>query len=448
MPAQPANQPLTAEANSGWTQSGSYKWWVVVMLWFICFFNYADRQTIAAVFPELEREFGFNKEQLGLIGSAFMWVYAGFALFAGLIVDRFRRKDLILGGCLFWSFVTILTGWCSKLSHFITVRALEGFGETFYFPASMSLTSDYHGPRTRSRALAFHQSSVYVGTILGSWLGAWLAMHYGWRVGFYFFGAAGMLLAIVLYAALREPPRGLAESKELAAHGIVTGTPLGIADTFRVIFRSPAVILLMLAFVGANAVATVFLVWTPSFLKDKFHFDLATAGLSGTVFIHAASAASVPFAGWLADRLSRRFAGGRIIVQAAGLFGGAAFVMLVGRTQSHTTLIVSMTVFGLCKGFYDSGIFASLYDSIEPRARGTAAGIMNTVGWGGGAFGPWFVGWIAEHGGKSSKLENMSDAIAWGGALYLIAGALLTGAIICARRSSRVQRSTAQNATT
>src|SRR5678809_494923 len=110
----------------------AYKWWVVGMLWFVCFFNYADRQCVFAVFPELEREFHFNKEQLGLIGSAFMWVYAAGALFAGLICDRFRRKDLILGGCLFWSLITITTGWCSKLWQFVTVRALEGFGETFY----------------------------------------------------------------------------------------------------------------------------------------------------------------------------------------------------------------------------------------------------------------------------------------------------------------------------
>ena len=61
----------------------------------------------------------------------------------------------------------------------------------------------------------------------------------------------------------------------------------------------------MLAFVCANAVATVFLVWTPSFLTDKFHYDLATAGLSGTVFIHSASFLAVPVAGWLADKLSR-----------------------------------------------------------------------------------------------------------------------------------------------
>jgi len=76
------------------------------MLWFVCFFNYADRQAIYAVFPKLKEEFGFDKVQLGLIGSSFMWVYAAGAPIAGFIGDRVRRKDLIFGGCLFslrWS---------------------------------------------------------------------------------------------------------------------------------------------------------------------------------------------------------------------------------------------------------------------------------------------------------------------------------------------------------
>ena len=30
-------------------------------------------------------------------------------------------------------------------------RAAEGLGESFYFPASMSMLADYHGPRTRSK---------------------------------------------------------------------------------------------------------------------------------------------------------------------------------------------------------------------------------------------------------------------------------------------------------
>jgi MFS family permease len=408
------------------------------MLWFVCFFNYADRQAIFAVFPKLKEEFGFDTVQLGFIGSAFMWVYAFGAPAAGVICDRFRRKDLILGGCLFWSFVTITTGWCSKFWHFVTVRALEGLGETFYFPASMSLVSDYHGKRTRSRALAFHQSSVYLGTILGSWIGAWFAEHVGWRYGFYLFGGLGMVLAASLFAFLREPPRGAADAAagHAAAHGAAAGT-LSIGETLRVIFRSPVVPLLMLAFVGANFVATIFLTWTPTFLVEKFGFRLASAGLSGTVFIHLASAASVPVAGLLADRLTSRFAGGRMLVQALGLLAGAAFVVLVGRTSDHATLILAMTAFGLCKGFYDSGIFASLFDAIEPRARGTAAGLMNTVGWGGGALGPVFVGWASKYGGKPTEVENMSDAIAFGGIIYLAAAALVAAAVLLFARQGR-----------
>jgi len=155
----------------------------------------------------------------------------------------------------------------------------------------------------------------------------------------------------------------------------------------------------MLAFLGANFVATIFLTWTPTFLTEKFGFRLTTAGLSGSVFIHLASALSVPVGGWLADVLARRLAGGRILVQAAGLIAGAGFIVLVGLTHEVRTLLVAMTLFGLCKGLYDANIFAALYDVIEPRARATAAGIMNTVGWGGGALGPLAVGVATKYGG-------------------------------------------------
>src|SRR5207249_5081611 len=175
------------------------------MLWFICFFNYADRQALSGVAPKLKEEFGFTNDALGLIGSAFMWVNAAAAPLAGFIGDRFRREDLIVGGCLFWSFVAVMTGWCGKLWQFVSVRALEGLGETFYFPASMSLISDYHSPKTRSRAMSFHQSSVYAGTVLGSWVAAVLAQHFNWRYGFYLFGGGGFILAIILYRYLVEP---------------------------------------------------------------------------------------------------------------------------------------------------------------------------------------------------------------------------------------------------
>ncbi len=412
-------------------RASSYKWWVIAMLWSVCFFNYADRQSIYSVFPKLKEQFGFDKVQLGIIGSAFMWVYAFGGPIAGLIGDRARRKDIVLGGCVFWSVVTVFTGWCGKFWQFVVVRALEGFGESFYFPGSISLASDYHGPRTRSRALSLHQSSIYLGTIAGGWAGGWFAEHMDWRDCFFAFGGVGILLGAALWKFLREPPRGASEDK---AEGIpaLVGTalqPMGLGETIKSVFHKPIVFFLMAAFLCANFVATIFLVWTPTFLAEKFGFKLAAAGLSGSIFIHLASVASVPLAGVMADWLARRFSGGRIVVQAFGLLAGTGFVFLVGWTASVSTLLVAMTCFGFCKGIYDSSIFASLCDFVDPRSRATATGIMNTIGWGGGGLGPIFLGWFAQHGGKSTEMGNMSAAIGYCGTFYFVGALMLLASL-------------------
>jgi MFS family permease len=119
-----------------------------------------------------------------------------------------------------------------------------------------------------------------------------------------------------------------------------------------------------------------------------------------------------------------------MLVQAVGLVVGAPFVFLVGRATELSTLLVVMTIFGLCKGLYDANIFASLYDVVHPRARATAAGVMNTVGWTGGAMAPVTIGWLAQRGGQANEIANMSQAISFGGAIYLAAAALLLVAIL------------------
>jgi MFS family permease len=415
------------------TFSANYKWWVVFMVWFVCFFNYADRQAASSVLPLLSKNFGFDDFQLGIIGSAFAWIYAAVAPFAGIAADRASRKRLIIAACIIWSFFTLATAWCGNFSSFVTVRALTGLAETFYFPAAMALISDFHAPATRSRAMSFHQSAVYAGTILGSWFAAVLAEKHGWNVPFMVFGPIGILLAIIISMFLREPPRGAAENLTVEA-------PASIGETLKIIFRAPTAIFLMVAFLCANFVAFIFLTWTPAFLYDKFHYSLGAAGLTGAVFINLASAVSVPLAGLLADRWRHRFSGGRMFVQLLGLLAGAVFVFFVGKTSTISVLIFAMTCFGVCKGFYDSGIFASLYDTIESRARGTAAGLMNTVGWGGGALGPIFVGYVSKYKRQGTQIENMSDAIAFGGVIYLVAAIFVVFAILSfARQHPRAQ---------
>ena len=89
----------------------------------------------------------------------------------------------------------------------IFFRAAEGLGESFYFPASMSILADYHGPATRSRALGIHQTSVYLGTAGGAVLAGSLGERLGWRSPFWVLGLAGMATRSVLGFCLVEPRR-------------------------------------------------------------------------------------------------------------------------------------------------------------------------------------------------------------------------------------------------
>src|SRR2546425_186111 len=261
----------------GCSTSRAYKWAVVAMLWFVCFFNYADRQAIFSVFPLLKSEMNLSDLELGIIGSSFMWVYAASAAFAGMAGDRFRRKTVIIAGLVFWSLITIATALSTRYLHLVIFRALEGLGEAFYFPASMSLISDYHGPATRSRAMSTHQSSVYIGTAAGGTIAGVLGQHYGWRSSFYLFGSFGVLLGFVLTWILREPEREKSVVNDIAEPprrdvSTLTGQRHNVAERHVTSVRThlSMAALLMAVFAGANFVAMVFLTWMPSFLFRKF----------------------------------------------------------------------------------------------------------------------------------------------------------------------------------
>ena len=192
----------------------SYRWLVVAMLWCISFFNYADRQAINSVLPLLQKELGLSMVQLGLLGSAFAWVYGMSGFFAGFVVDRMSRKKAILGGLYAWSIICMSTAFSQGFRALFILRGAEGLGETIYYPASMSMVSDYHTKQTRSRAMGIHQTSVYAGTIAGGFFAGLIGQHYGWRWSFIVFGGLGILLGFVLNRFLREPQRGQADLAE------------------------------------------------------------------------------------------------------------------------------------------------------------------------------------------------------------------------------------------
>lgn len=418
---------MNAAATAPWRQKPEYKWLVIGMLWFVCFFNYADRQAIFSVFPLLHDQLHLSKVRLGIVGGAFTWVYAISGPFAGSLCDRFSRKSLILGALVFWSLVTAATATCHNYPQLIVCRALGGLGEAFYFPAAMSLISDYHSGATRSRAMSWHQSGVYAGSIAGSSIAGFLGEYYGWRSSFIFFGSAGVLLAIILWSFLDESARGMSETPTAALAHAAQNHPATRATTSHrpnplegllEILENRMALLLIAVFIGANFVAVVFLTWMPTFLFEKFHMSLSMAGLNATVYLQIASVLGVLSGGALADRFAKKMPGGRMLAQCIGLLCGVPFVFLTGWTASIALLIVAMIGFGYFKGLYDANIFASLFDVVSVERRGVAAGTLNSLGWLGAGFAPVGIALAAQRYGMSASISATAG-------IYLLIGVLL-----------------------
>ncbi|MEX2286827.1 MAG: MFS transporter [Planctomycetaceae bacterium] len=399
----------------------NYKWWVVGMLWFICFFNYADRMAVNAVSTELQDEYKFTDEQIGLIISSFMWIYAITAPLAGQVGDRFNRKVLILGGLFVWSVVTAATAYCSKVWHFVFVRGSEGLGETFYFPATMSLVSDYHTKKTRSRAMGLHQTSVYAGTIGGTTLAGYLAELYDWRSPFIVFGICGMVLGVVLMLFLREPGRNEAERLESgAAADEVDPKAIPLRRFLGELLHTPSALLLVAAFFGANSVGLVFLSWMPKYLKDNFEMSLTMAGFSSSFYLQVASIIGSVIGGVLADRARLLHPGGRILTQSLGALLGIPFIYLSGLATDVVNLVMYLTLFGLAKGIYDANIWASMYDVVHPSRRATMLGLANMIGWFGAGCGTFGIG-VA-----TTRLNiTMGQALASTSVIYAVVAILL-----------------------
>jgi MFS family permease len=243
----------------------------------------------------------------------------------------------------------------------------------------------------------------------------------------------------VLWFLLREPKRNEAQRREALERCIdsnFAGAPrqVPLSQFLPDLVRSPTVLLLVLAFIAANTAAGVILSWTTTFIFEKFGWQLEGFGPSlllasvvAMLSIQIGSMAGSVLGGVIADFLHRRWASGRLFVQAIGLLVGAPFLTACGLVGELWLVGICLFLLGVCKGVYDSNIWAALYDFVDPARRGTAVGFMNMVGWIGAGVGAFGVGLIVHKG------TPMSAAFAAVGGIYLLgAASLLVAAFVFA----------------
>lgn len=338
---------------------------LVVYLWLAFALNYVDRQMVYSIFPALKAELGFDSARLGLIGSVFMWVYTLGMPVAGWLADRGRAGRLVWASVVLWSAATIGCALAGSVWVFLAWRAMIGLTEALYFPAALKLLAARYAVETRSRALGFHQSAMYVGVMAGGWFGGWAADGIGWRSGFGVAGAAGLL-----YSALLWRPVGSVSTAEEAKE---TGD-------WRSLFRNGRYLALAMAFGAFNAVQWVVLAWYPTFLQDRFRLSMTESGWNATVFVQLSLVAGIFTGGMMADWWRHRRPLARLQVAALGVMGSGPLGWAIFHATSLEEARLASAGFGFFAGWLATNAFSGAYDVTPEKTRGLAGALLNMSG--------------------------------------------------------------------
>jgi MFS family permease len=318
------------------------------------------------VAPLIQAEFGLNDFSIGLLGSAFTFVYALGALPFGVWADRGARRLVIGTGVSIWSAATLLTGLTTNFLQLFATRAVLGIGEASYYPAGTSLLGDYFPRQLRGRVMSIWSGGTALGIAIGFAGGGLLAARFGWRAAFFATAAPGLLLAILAFR-IREPLRGSAEAhgpRLACASDATLGSLLELLQirSLRWSILSQTGLFFVL---GANAY------WLPTLLARRFGMGVSEAGtLSGAVIVLGGLIGTL-LGGWLADRRRLRSAHADLEVGIVGFTSGALFVVLA-LLGPASWFVPSFLLAVICLYLY-SGPFAAIAQNVVvPSLRASA----------------------------------------------------------------------------
>jgi MFS family permease len=88
----------------------SYRFRVMILLYFLILITYLDRITISIVGVRIKSAFHLSNTQFGWVLSAFILAYAIFEIPTGLVGDKIGQRKVLLRIVICWSVFTALTG--------------------------------------------------------------------------------------------------------------------------------------------------------------------------------------------------------------------------------------------------------------------------------------------------------------------------------------------------
>lgn len=352
-----------------------YARYVLAVMVGINFLNYVDRWVAAAAGPLIEKEFHINDALFGLLGTAFLLVYAIAALPFGYWGDRGVRKTVIGVGVTIWSIATLFSGLATSYFQLFLSRAVVGIGEASYYPAGTSLVSDYFPKSERGRVMSIWGAGSAVGIAAGFVGGGIIADKLGWRSAFYFAAAPGLLFAFLAFT-LREPLRGSMEKVGPA----LRQTRDASFGKFLALMRIPTLRAAILAQTVLYFVLASNAFWLPTFLHRRFDLSIGGAAtLAGAVLVVGGLIGTLA-GGWIADRRAKTSAAAHLEVGIAGFLIGAVFItiaLLAPLSIGPVPVFVPAFLITVIALYLHSGPFTAVsQDVVSPALRASSVTML------------------------------------------------------------------------
>ena len=390
---------------------------------------YIDRVNISVAIIPMQEQFGWSDSQVGFIFSSFYIGYMLTMALGGYLSDKFGGK-LVLGyGVVMWSIFTILTPLAAHNGFFalFIMRVLMGIGEGVTFPAWQSLYARWIPFKERTRAIAFTNSGISIGTIIGYIGTQMIIISLGWEWAFYIFGIIGLVWFIFWNRNISSYPaeHKKISSKELQyiSENAPSSEPAKKIPLKDLLLNKPFLAIVAATFAN-NWSLFVFLSFLPKFIDNELGIDLESRIFVILIIIPSIiSVLALNAGGFLADKMIRngmKVIKVRKIVNSIGFFGSAFCLFLIPLFESISIIIILICITNLFTGAAAGG-FGVNHADIGPNSTGTLVGVASTFGMIAGILGNAVSGLVLEITNSWTLIFYIAASlIVMGGLIYLL----------------------------
>ena len=358
--------------------------------------TYLDRACIATLTPDIMRDLALTKDQMSTVFGAFALAYAVFEIPTAWWADRMGTRRVLTRIVLWWSAFTMATAAVLGFTSLVVTRFLFGIGEAGAWPCVARTFSRWVPLAQRGRVQGIFFSGAHLAGGLTPVLALTLNGWFGWRSVFLFFGAIGLVWAVIWHRSFRDDPTqhpgvNAAELTLINADRTHAGSTHEGWPYWRRLLAHRNTLPLCLSYIPNSCAFYFCITWLPTYLKEKHGFaNLSLGFFSGLPLICAV--AGDLFGGTATDWATRRFGlrWGRAGV--SGLGNLLAGIAMIAATQVHDphaaigliSLAVAATMFTL------GATWGTCLD-IGGAHVGVVSAAMNTAGQIGSVFGPTLV---------------------------------------------------------